>query len=119
DGGISWELLVTNLTNSYFVWPTLTIDDASTYMLKVIAALPDGTTIKESYSYGFITIANFEDSTSVSSRTSSLTVSTFSSTINPLTSTDESSSVNISSGWIVPLVYLSFLIVLCQRKQKE
>jgi parallel beta-helix repeat protein len=57
DGGTHWQLLAANLTGNQLIWPTLNLNDASTYIVKINIHLSNGTT-KETYSNGVFSISN-------------------------------------------------------------
>ncbi len=69
DNGLTWEILVSELTTTNYSWNTSTVADGSTYLMKVIAHCSEGE-IADDTSDGMFSVHNFLPSPTILSPSS-------------------------------------------------
>ena len=106
DNGVSWTLVVSNLTQLVYTWDTGEIEAPHEYLVKIVASCTDDQT-RDSY-HRSITIVQETTTTASSIQT------------NPPTTNPGSLSQGVPVGWyLFPLIMLALTFLVHQKRKKK
>ncbi|MHA2214826.1 MAG: ABC transporter substrate-binding protein [Candidatus Hodarchaeales archaeon] len=102
DGGNNWNLILSDLSTTTLNWDTTTVDDGSSYKIKIVAVCDRGLT-REIISPGMFSVDNVEDPTTTTTEPDLTTTTT----------------ISVTPGFEFVLFLLSFSVIIIYKKQKK